>query len=470
MSRILIVDDETNLRRILSVLLQADGHAVTEAVGRADAVALLASAPFDLVITDQRMPDGEGLDVLAAAREADPALPVVMLTAYATVELAVDAMRLGAFDVIAKPFVPDVVRAVVHRAVERTDLLRENERLKDVVRRLEADDGLLGTSGVMQVLRDRIAKVAPAGSSVLISGETGTGKELVARALHKGSARADQPFVAVNCAAFPESLLESELFGHERGAFTGADRARRGLFEAAHRGTLFLDEAGEMSLGLQAKLLRVLNDGQLIRVGSTTPRTVDVRIVVATHRDLQARIREGLFRDDLYYRIAVVPLAIPPLRERLEDLPILVDYLLKVVARDLKIQHRTVSPEAMAKLRRYTFPGNIRELRNLIERACILSSGEIIGPNDLLLTPDELGRAEEECPGPVETFVASLPETADLRMTLRSIELAMVERALGASGGVQAEAARRLGLSRSDLGYKLRKLGADPAAHEYPQR
>lgn len=466
MSRILIVDDETNLRRILSVLLQADGHVVTEAVGRSDAVALLASTPFDLVITDQRMPDGEGLDVLAAAREADPALPVVMLTAYATVELAVDAMRLGAFDVIAKPFVPDVVRAVVHRAVERTDLLRENERLKDVVRRLEADDGLLGTSSAMQVLRDRIAKVAPAGSSVLISGETGTGKELVARALHKGSARADQPFVAVNCAAFPESLLESELFGHERGAFTGADRARRGLFEAAHRGTLFLDEAGEMSLGLQAKLLRVLNDGQLIRVGSTTPRTVDVRIVVATHRDLQARIREGLFRDDLYYRIAVVPLAIPPLRDRLEDLPILVEHLLKVVARDLKIQHRTVSPEAMAKLRRYAFPGNIRELRNLIERACILSSGEIIGPNDLLLTADEPGGAEEEYPGPVETFVASLPDTADLRVTLRSIELAMVERALQASGGVQAEAARRLGLSRSDLGYKLRKLGADPATHD----
>lgn len=467
MSRILVVDDETNLRRILSVLLQADGHSVSEAAGRAEAVALLTAGPYDLVITDQRMPDGEGLDVLAAAREADAALPVVLLTAYATIELAVDAMRLGAFDFIAKPFVPDAVRAVVRRALERTSLVRENERLRDEVRRLESDDGLLGTSLAMQQLRERISRVAPAGSSVLISGETGTGKELVARALHKGSPRADQPFVAVNCAAFTETLLESELFGHERGAFTGADRARRGLFEAANHGTLFLDEAGEMSLGLQAKLLRVLNDGQLTRVGSTSPRSVDVRIVVATHRDLLERMREGLFRDDLYYRIAVVPIEIPPLRDRIDDLSVLVEHLLKVVSRELKIPPRRVSAAALDKLRRYAFPGNVRELRNLIERACILSSNDEIGPIDFLLPPDEADvepaaeSATESALDPVEALLASLPETVDLRRTLRSIESAIVGRALRASDGVQAEAARRLGLSRSDLGYKLRKLGTD---------
>jgi transcriptional regulator with GAF, ATPase, and Fis domain len=277
--------------------------------------------------------------------------------------------------------------------------------------------------------------------------------------------------VAVNCAAFPETLLESELFGHERGAFTGADRARRGLFEAANHGTLFLDEAGEMSLGLQAKLLRVLNDGQLTRVGSTSPRSVDVRIVVATHRDLLVRMREGLFRDDLYYRIAVVPIEIPPLRERLDDLPELVEHLLKVVSRELKIPPRRVSAPAFDKLRRYAFPGNVRELRNLIERACILTANDEIGPVDFLLPPDEadVETAAESASDPVEAFLVSLPETVDLRRTLRSIESAIVGRALRASDGVQAEAARRLGLSRSDLGYKLRKLGTDSDAHEDPE-
>ncbi len=259
-------------RRILAVLLQGAGHGVSEAAGVAEAKALLAASPIDLVITDQRMADGQGLEVIAATKEADPALPVVMLTAFATVELAVEAMRLGAFDFISKPFVPDAVRAVVERAVERTRLVRENERLRVEVRRLGASDLLLGESPAMRELRERITRVAPTNSTVLITGETGTGKELVARAVHRESARASAPFVAVNCAAFPETLLESELFGHERGAFTGADRARHGVFEAAHRGTLFLDEAGEMSLALQAKLLRVINDGRFLRVGSTTPK------------------------------------------------------------------------------------------------------------------------------------------------------------------------------------------------------
>jgi DNA-binding NtrC family response regulator len=466
MARILVVDDEANMRRILSVLLQGDGHSVTGAPGVAEAKAQLASSPFDLVITDQRMPDGDGLEVIAAAKEADAALPVVMLTAYASVELAVDAMRLGAFDFISKPFVPDAVRAAVRRALERTELVRENERLKVEVARLGPPDLLLGESPAMRALRERIGRVAPTNSTVLITGETGTGKELVARAVHRASPRSDAPFVAVNCAAFPESLLESELFGHERGAFTGADRARQGLFEAAHRGTLFLDEAGEMSLPLQAKLLRVLNDGQFLRVGSTTPRTVDVRIVVATHRNLRERIREGGFREDLYYRVAVVPLEIPPLRERLEDLPLLFGHFLAGAARDLKTPVRRVSPAALEKLAGYSFPGNIRELRNLIERACILATSDEIGPDDFLLAPSGAGGAAAPL-GPRDRFVAALPFPLDLRATLESVEKALIVRALGDAGGVQAEAARRLGLSRSDLAYKLKKygIGTEPSAH-----
>src|SRR5207248_9731083 len=311
------------MRKILASNLVQDGHTVTEAAGLAEATACLASNTYDAVITDQKMPDGQGLDVLARAREMDPALAVVFLTAFASVELAVESMRHGAFDFITKPFRPDVVGATARRACEHTELLRENGLLRLTVDRLEGSGEIFGSSPATLAVRMMIARVAPTGATVLITGETGTGKELVARAIHKSSPRAQKPFVAVNCAAFTETLLESELFGHEKGAFTGADRLRQGLFEAAHEGTLFLDEAGEMSLAAQAKLLRVLTDGQVLRVGSTRPRRVDVRVLVATHRDLQQRVQDGLFREDLYYRLAVVPIPLPPLRERREDIPVL---------------------------------------------------------------------------------------------------------------------------------------------------
>jgi DNA-binding NtrC family response regulator len=462
MARILIVDDEKSMRRILSTILQGEGHVVVEALGAKEAIELISTTQFDLVLTDQKMPDGDGLSVIAAGRDADPTLPIVMLTAFATVDLAVEAMRQGAFDFIPKPFTPEVVLAVAGRAVERAELLRENDRLRGEIGRLGFSDEILGRSRGIQELRDRIARVAPTNATVLLTGETGTGKELVARAIHKGSARANNSFVAVNCAAFQETLLESELFGHERGAFTGADRSRQGLFEAAHRGTLLLDEAGEMSLPLQAKLLRVLVDGQLLRVGATTPRNVDVRVIVATHRDLMQRVKAGLFREDLYYRIAVVPIHIPPLRDRKEDIPLLVLYLLQQVAHDLKQPVRQINSDAITKLLRYDFPGNVRELRNLIERACILTREEQIDPSDLVLESEErtapAGKLSEEH---LHRWLRSLPTNVELRRTLEEIERELIIRALRAAHGVQAEAARTLVLSRSDVAYKIKKYALD---------
>jgi len=464
-ARLLVVDDELNMRRILGAILQGDGHDVIEAAGVDEARRAFAASPFDLVVTDQRMSDGDGLSLLGSCREVDPTVPVVLITAYATVELAVDAMRQGAFDVVPKPFVPAAVRAVVKRACERTELLRENERLRGQVRRLAGSEELVGDGPEMARLRGLIARVAPTGATVLISGETGTGKELVARAIHAASDRAGRPFVAVNCAGFPETLLESELFGHERGAFTGADRPRQGVFEAAHLGTLFLDEAAEMSLPLQAKLLRVLMDGEVMRVGSTVARHVDVRIIAATNRDLERRVRDGLFREDLYYRLAVVPIAVPPLRSRRSDIARLVDHFLALVARDLKVPPRAVSAAAMAKLLAYDFPGNIRELRNLIERAAILAAGSRIEAEDVPLA------AASASPGAgpgregngVEQLVAGLPDPLDLPAVMDAVEDALIQRALAVAGGVQAEAARRLGVSRSHLAYKLKARGGAKA-------
>jgi DNA-binding NtrC family response regulator len=475
MARVLIVDDEANMRRVLGALLRGDGHVVKEAGGAKDAIASIGRDAFDLVITDQRMKDGEGLDVLAACQDADPALPVVILTAFATVELAVEALRRGAFDFLTKPFSPDAVRAVVRRAIERVGLRRENRLLRSEVGRLGFTSELLGGSEAMRAVKERIALVAPTNATVLVTGETGTGKELAARAIHHGSDRANGPFLPVNCAAFPETLLDSELFGHERGAFTGADRSQPGWFEAADGGTLFLDEAGEMSLALQAKLLRVLSDHQVLRVGSRSPRTIDVRLILATHRDLKQRVEEGTFREDLYYRVAVVPIELPPLRVRAEDIPPLVERFLVDAARELKVPRRTIAPAAMAKLQGYDFPGNIRELRNLIERACILARGEVITPNDFPLgdgvggdDDDNGGAAGDGNASPAARCARTATLPLDLRTLLDDIERELIVRALEESDGVQAEAARRLNLSRGDVGYKLRKYGLSPSSSGEP--
>ncbi len=465
MGRILIVDDEPHTRRVLALNLQQDGHEVSESGGVQEARQCIAASDFDVVLTDQKMPDGDGLQVLAAAMEADPTVAVVVITAFATVDLAVESMRQGAFDFITKPFQPEVVRAAVSRACERTRLRRENVLLKDTVVRLEGTPDIYGVSAAMGAVRELIMRVASTDATVLITGETGTGKELVARAIHKNSPRSSKPFVAVNCAAFTETLLESELFGHEKGAFTGADRSRPGLFETAHEGTLFLDEVAEMSPAAQAKLLRVVTDGQVLRLGTTRPRKVDVRLLAATHRDLSQRVRDGLFRQDLYYRLAVVPIVIPPLRERREDIAVLSELFLRQVALELKLPKRTFGPQALEKLKRYDFPGNVRELRNLIERASILSVGGELRA-DSFPVPSSSDPMQES--GGAQglkslSLFDVLPEVDDLRNFLAEVEKTLILRTLRSTHGAQAEAARRLGVSRSDLGYKIAKYGiSDP--------
>ena len=461
MARILVVDDEASSRKVLGVILEEDGHTVQEAGGVNEAYDVFQSRPFDLVITDHRMSDGDGLTLLTKCREFDSEIPVVMLTAFASVEIAVKAMRQGAFDFMTKPFTPDVVRSVIHRAVERKELIRENLLLKREIGRQERSGRIVGNSAAITELKRLIAKVAYTNATILITGETGTGKELVARQIHDESSRNHRPFVAVNCSAFPEQLLESQLFGHEKGAFTGADKTRPGLFEAAHTGTLFLDEAGEMSLPLQARLLRVLTDGQITRVGSTAVRTVDVRIVVATNRDLLAKTKDGTFREDLYYRLAVVPIQVPPLRDRSEDIAPLAEHFLRHVIADAKLPQLRLADDAIAALTAYDFPGNVRELRNLVERASILASGREI---DKSLFPVSLqesgltGKPNVRHPLSAKEWIDT-QDGVNLNDTMQEVEKSILCKALDEAGGVQAVAARNLGISRSDIQYKLKKYG-----------
>jgi DNA-binding NtrC family response regulator len=462
MGRILIVDDEPHMRRVLASALALDRHVTSEASGVKEAIAQLHAGDFDAVFTDQKMADGQGLDLLAAIRELDPTLSVVLITAFATIELAVESMRQGAFDFVTKPFQPQAVRATAKRACERTALLRENDKLRETVGRLEGSSEIYGNSEAIKAVRDLIARVAPTNAPVLIFGETGTGKELVARAIHRTSPRSKNPFVAVNCAGLPPTLLESELFGHERGAFTGADRSRGGLFEAAHEGTLFLDEIGEMPLEAQAKLLRVLTDGQVVRIGSTKPRQVDVRVIAATHRELTQHIRDRLFREDLYYRLAVVPIPIPPLRERREDLPVLCQLFLQQASRDLKVSKHELSREGLERLMKYSFPGNIRELRNLIERACILSGSAMIGPESFPIAAD----AEAVQSGASQNWIDLVPGILNLPEFLSEAEKTLIERTLKETSGAQAETARRLGISRSHLAYKISKYHLKPTPED----
>ena len=453
-ARVLICDDERGIREMLRVLLKRRGYDVTVVAGvRAAAEAMAAEAPFDAVITDLRMPDGTGIEVLEAARRVEPSTQVVLMTAYATTERAVEAMRKGAYDYLEKPFQNDVLLATLDKAIEKRRIVDENRSLRS---RLVGDHdgrGLIGVSDAMVRLRQTIDRAAGAKTSVLITGESGTGKELVARALHFGSrdGAGEAPFIVVNCGALPENLMESELFGHKRGAFTGADAAKEGLFRAADGGTLFLDEVGELPLSLQVKLLRVLQERKVRPVGESDEIPVDVRVLAATNRDLEADIEDGSFREDLYYRLNVIRLQIPPLRSRPEDIRPLAEHLL---AKHCALQERrlTLSDATIRHLARQSFPGNVRELENLLERAVALAEGPEIEVEDLGMP----ATAPDGSVAPV-----ALTPGFDLDAHLSTIEKRVLLDALEEAGGVKKHAAALVGMTFRSFRYRLAKYDLD---------
>ena len=447
--RILLVEDDREMLELVQEHLEGEGHTVTPAGLGAEAVARLKAEPFDIVLTDLRLPDVDGLEVLQASRETQRDLPVILITAFGTIETAIQAIRQGAYDFVTKPFAMDEISLLVGKAWEARRLREENRRLREEVAGRYRLHNLLGRSPAMQSVFALIRQAAPGDVNVLITGESGTGKELVAKALHFNSHRADRPFVPINCAAVPASLLESELFGHVKGAFTGAVSSRRGLFREAHGGTLFLDEIGDMAPELQAKLLRAIEDRSVRPVGSDQATPLDVRIIAATNHDLPARIRAGQFRDDLYYRLAVIPIQLPALRERKEDIPLLAEHFL---GRAIAVSGKQVlgfTPETMTILLRHPWPGNVRELENVVERAVTLSAGGTIAPDALLL--------DASASPPTALTLAQLPR----RPTLQELTDEYVALVLQETEGDKARAADLLGISKRTL-YRWDRPSAVP--------
>jgi two-component system response regulator PilR (NtrC family) len=463
MGSILVVDDERSMREFLAICLKRSGHQVTVAEDGAQAMRVLADASdLDLVITDLKMPGPlDGLGVLDEVKKRSPDTQVLVVTAYATAETAIAAMKRGAYDYLTKPFKVDEIGVVVDRALERQALVRANAELRDQVQGRYRLASLFGKSPLMQRVFELIRKIAPTRTNVLITGESGTGKELVARALHFEGPRAQGPFVAVNCGAIPEPLLESELFGHVKGAFTGASSAKEGLFAAADEGTLFLDEIGELSTPLQVKLLRALQERRIKPVGGVDEIPIDVRVVAATNRDLEADVARGAFRHDLFYRLNVIQIHLPPLRQRREDLPILVDQFVRRFSAELGKRIQGVTPDAMATLGGYDFPGNVRELENIIERAVTLE-------NRTRIDRDSLPPLERARPAGSEDgqSVDLPPEGVDLDRILADYEREIVLKALKQAGGIRKEAARLLGITFRSFRYRLAKLGIDVGADE----
>jgi DNA-binding NtrC family response regulator len=455
MDRILVVEDKESLRTVLRKTLEAEGFPVDDAADFPSALRLLKETRYLLVLSDLRLPRGSGHDVLKAALEADAQTPVVVMTAFGTVEDAVRAMKDGAFDFLSKPVDTAHLVLLVQRAVAQRRLLAENVLLKEEFARRFGLPRIVGESSAIVALVEQVRRVAPTSATVLLQGESGTGKELFARALHELSPRREGPFVAINCAAIPETLLENELFGHEKGAYTGAGAARMGKVEMADQGTLFLDEIGEAPLGVQAKLLRVLEERKFERVGGTATIAVDVRLVAASNRNLEAAVAERAFRQDLFFRLSVVPLTVPPLRERPADIPLLVDHFVARYARDLKRRRPPVlSAEASRRLLAYPWPGNVRELQNCVERAMILG-GEVIQPGHLHL-PEP--RAQAAAMG--GDLACPLAEVA--QAAARAAEKGHIERALQVSGGDRSRAAEMLQVTPRTLQAKIRDLGLEP--------
>ncbi len=450
--RLLVVDDQKNMRATTAMVLRQAGYQVDEAEDGASALTKLEGDGYDVVLTDLRMPNVDGMEVLRAVRQMAPETEVIVMTAYGTIESAVEAIRRGAYDFLAKPFKEDELLLRAAKAVEKRRLVGQVSVLSGEFRRRFGLDHIIGRSAGLREVLDRVVRVAPSDATVLITGESGTGKEVVARALHVTSRRGDRPFVPVNCAAITETLLESELFGHARGAFTGATRARRGLFEEADGGTLFIDEVGETAPGFQAKLLRALQDGEIRRVGESTPVQVDVRVIAATNQDLRRAIAEKRFREDLFYRLNVVPIRIPPLRERPEDIPLLAVHFLNQYNQRAGTQ-KVFTPTALAELKEHSWPGNVRELENMVEQAAALSPGAEIGPEGIQFEPVSLPRLAPG-PGQARTLAAMVEEA----------ERQGIQAALQRCDGDLGRVASELGISSTTLWRKMKRLDL-PARH-----
>jgi two-component system NtrC family response regulator len=455
MNTVLVVDDEPNYLIVLSELLKEEGFEVLTARSGDDGLKVVEETDLDLVITDMRMPKMDGLELLKAIKNYNKDLPVIMITAFGEVEKAVVAMQAGAYNYLAKPFNNEELLLNIRKAIEHYSLLRENLRLRGEARVRYGFASIIGKNARMQEIYQLIEKVAPTSASVLITGESGTGKELVARAIHINSPREKDPFISVNCAALPETLLESELFGHERGAFTGATSMRKGRFELADTGTLFLDEIGDIPLPLQAKLLRVLQERNFERVGGVKPIKVNVRIITATNRDLKDEVDKGNFREDLYYRLNVLHIHLPPLRERADDIPMLADYFINKFAKLLDKPDLKISGDALRSLTGFSWEGNVREIENTIERAAILCSGDVIQSDDV--HPDIVGSEDTENWSPNGDFEKFLPSHLPLPEVVSGVEEQLLKRALENANHVQARAAESLGITKSLLQYKMKK-------------
>jgi len=452
--RVLVIDDEENMRHLLSVLLRQEGMSVDLAADGEQGLAALEKTGFDAVLCDIRMPRLDGLGFLEALGEKKKDVPVIMMSAFGTIELAVEAMKQGAADFITKPFQGEEVILCLRRTVERYRLRQENSRLRrrleEIAGRDEDDFRLVGNSQALRALIRQARKVAAYPSTVLITGESGTGKELVARGIHRASPRADKPFVAINCGSIPEALIESELFGYTRGAFTGADQDRQGLFQQADGGTLFLDEIGELPMEMQVRLLRVLQEQEIRQLGGSRTIPVDVRVIAATARDLEEEVRQGRFREDLFFRLNVVHLHIPPLRERLEDIPHLCHHFIARKADKLGVDIKGISPAALTQLMQREWPGNVRELENMIERAVILAEKKVILPENL---SDEMhNRSNDQR---LDDFLGTL----SIKKGKKILEKRFIARALEATGGNKARAAELLEISYPSLLHKIREYG-----------
>ncbi|MEE4270295.1 MAG: sigma-54 dependent transcriptional regulator [Thermoanaerobaculales bacterium] len=446
---VLVIDDEPVLQDVLGTLLRGAGFEYLGATSAADGMQLLREEDVDVVLLDLMLPDRPGLDLLPEIKTHDSQLPVVVITAYSSVESAIEAMRLGAFHYVPKPFKNEEVLHLVRRAAERRRLQVENQLLRS---RLEGMGEIVGTSRRMQEVFELIRRAAPARSNILITGESGTGKELVARAIHRLSPRNNLPFVPVHTSAIPSELLESSLFGHVKGAFTGAVSSRKGLFEAAHEGTLFLDEVGTISAETQTKLLRVIQEREIRRVGGVDARPVDVRLLAASNVDLWAEVQAGRFREDLYYRLNVITIELPPLRDRREDIPLLVSHFLDTYSRENEREVVGFSPEAIDALTEYGWPGNVRELENAVERAVVMSRGQVV-------ELDELPQALRAAPRDELVITDIPPEGLDFRFAVDAFKAQLVSQALSQTGGVQRKAARLLHLSPTTLNEMVHKYG-----------